>query len=55
MGVGWTENIEKGFKRKHFIINEVALSLGVMYGREEDFVVIDGTVIKLSGVNYTLN
>jgi hypothetical protein len=46
MGIGWTENIEKGYPRKADI-RTVALSLGVMYGMEEDFFLVDGKLHKL--------
>ena len=55
MGIGWTENIEWGHPIKQDRIRTVSLSLGVMYGMEEDFLLVEGKLIKLQGVNYTLD
>lgn len=55
MGVGWTENIEQGFKRKNDVIRNVGLSLGHMYGLDEDFLLVDDQLIKLEGVEYSLD
>lgn len=44
-----------GFKRKQEVIKNVGVSLGHMYGLDEDFLLVDDKLIKLEGVQYSLD